>query len=160
MITDKSLDTYFYLGFIKQFFPDSKLIHCQRNPKDNCLSIYKNLFTDNEAWKYDENELIEYYVLYKKIMNFWNKSISKDILNIDYEELVNSKENTIKKIINYCGLKWSEKCLNHHNYVSPIKTLSLNQANKPIYSSSIGSSNNYDIYLKNMFDNLSSKIDK
>ena len=54
VITDKSLENYFYLGFIKYFFPSSKFIHCQRNAKDNCLSIYKNLFTDNEAWKYDE----------------------------------------------------------------------------------------------------------
>ena len=160
VITDKSLDTYFNLGFIKYFFPGSKLIHCQRNAKDNCLSIYKNLFTDNESWKYDENELIEYYSLYKRIMNFWNKKISKDILNINYEELVNNKESTVKKIINYCQLKWSEKCLNHHNYVAPIKTLSLNQANKPVYSKSIGSSNNYDIYLREMFDNLSLQMNK
>ena len=160
VITDKSLDTYFNLGFVKHFFPESKLIHCQRNAKDNCLSIYKNLFTDNEAWKYDENELIEYYSLYRRIMNFWNKKISKDILNINYEELVDNKESTVKTIINYCQLKWSEKCLNHHNYVSPIKTLSLNQANKPVYSTSIGSSNNYDIYLREMFNNLSLQIKK
>ena len=160
VVTDKSLETYFYLGFIKHFFPSSKLIHCQRNAKDNCLSIYKNLFTDNEAWKYDENELVEYYSLYKRIMNFWNKKIGKDILNINYEDLVKNNETTVKKIINYCQLKWDEKCLNHHNYVAPIKTLSLNQANKPLYSSSIGSSNNYNIYLKKMFDNLDLKVSK
>ena len=158
VITDKSLDNYFYLGFIKHFFPGSKLIHCQRNAKDNCLSIYKNLFTDNESWKYDENELIEYFSLYKRIMNFWIKKIGDDILNIKYEELVNNNEGTVKNIINYCQLEWSEKCLNHHDYVAPIKTLSLNQANKPIYSSSVGSSNNYDIYLKKMFDDLSLQI--
>ena len=160
VITDKSLESYFYLGFIKHFFPSSKLIHCQRNAKDNCLSIYKNLFTDNEAWKYDENELVEYYSLYKRIMNFWNKKISKDILNINYEDLVKNNETTVKKIINHCQLKWDEKCLSHHNYVAPIKTLSLNQANKPVYSSSIGSSNNYDIYLRKMFDNLDLKVSK
>ncbi len=158
VITDKSLDNYFYLGFIKHFFPGSKLIHCQRNSKDNCLSIYKNLFTDNESWKYDENELIEYFSFYKKVMNFWIKKIGDDILNIKYEELVNNNEETVKNIINYCRLEWSEKCLNHHDYVAPIKTLSLNQANKPIYSSSVGSSNNYDIYLKKMFDDLSLQI--
>ena len=81
-------------------------------------------------------------------------------LNIKYEELVNNNEGTVKNIINYCQLEWSEKCLNHHDYVAPIKTLSLNQANKPVYSSSIGSSNNYDIYLRKMFDNLDLKVSK
>ena len=155
VITDKSLDNYFYLGFIKHFFPGSKFIHCQRNAKDNCLSIYKNLFTDNEAWKYDENELIKYFFLYKRIINFWIKKIGNNILNIKYEELVNNNEKTVRKIINYCQLEWSIKCLNHHNHLAPIKTLSLNQANKPLYSTSVGSSNNYNLYLKKMFDNLS-----
>ena len=118
------------------------------------------MFTDNEAWKYDENELVEYYSLYKRIMNFWNKKIGKDILNINYEDLVKNNETTVKKIINHCQLKWDEKCLSQHNYVAPIKTLSLNQANKPVYSSSIGSSNNYDIYLRKMFDNLDLKVSK
>ena len=36
----------------------------------------------------------------------------------------------------------------------------LNQANKPVYSTSIGSSNNYDIYLREMFNNLSLRINK
>jgi tetratricopeptide (TPR) repeat protein len=153
-ITDKSLNNYFYLGFIKHYFPQSKLIHCQRNARDNCLSIYKNLFVDNQAWKYDEKELVDYYNLYKKIMKFWNKKMGKDILNIEYENLINNKEYTIKKIINYCELEWSEKCLNHHKNDMSIRTLSKNQANKPIYSSSIDSYKNYEIYLKEMFNNL------
>ena len=28
----------------KILFPKSKIIHCSRNPKDNCLSLYKNFF--------------------------------------------------------------------------------------------------------------------
>ena len=154
VITDKSLNNYFYLGFIKHYFPESKLIHCQRNAKDNCLSIYKNLFPDNQAWKYDEKELVEYYNLYKNIMSFWDKKIGKTILNVDYENLITNNEHTVKKIINYCNLDWSEKCLNHHKNNMTIRTLSTNQANKSIYSSSINSYKNYQIYLNEMFNNL------
>ena len=154
MITDKSVNNYFYLGFIKHYFPESKLIHCQRNAKDNCLSIYKNLFPDNQAWKYDEKELVEYYNLYKNIMSFWDKKIGKSILNVDYENLITNNEHTVKKIINYCNLDWSEKCLNHHKNNMTIRTLSTNQANKPIYSSSINSYKNYQFYLNEMFNNL------
>ena len=154
VITDKSVNNYFYLGFIKHYFPESKLIHCQRNAKDNCLSIYKNLFPDNQAWKYDEKELVEYYNLYKNIMSFWDKKIGKNILNVDYENLITNNEHTVKKIINYCNLDWSEKCLNHHKNNMTIRTLSTNQANKPIYSSSINSYKNYQFYLNEMFNNL------
>ena len=153
--TDKSLNNYFHLGFIKHFFPNSKFIHCQRNPKDNCLSIYKNLFNDNIGWKYNEKDIVDYYYLYRDIMNFWDKKFSDDILNVKYENLINNKDVLIKNIIKFCDLSWDEKCLHHQKNDAPIKTLSFNQANKPIYSSSINSSKKFEIYLKNMFDKLS-----
>ena len=147
-ITDKSLNIYWYLGFINIFFPNAKFIHCQRNPKDNCLSIFKNLFEDGQGWKYNESELVEYYKLYRKIMTFWNEKLNQKILNINYEDLVKDNVNNIKKIVNFCGLDWNEKCLNHHKNNMPIKTLSLNQANKPIYKTSVNSSKNFETYLK------------
>lgn len=154
IITDKSLNNYFYLGFIKHYFPGSKLIHCKRSAKDNCLSIYKNLFIDSQYWKYDEKELVEYYYLYKNIMEFWNNKMKKEILNIEYENLIHDKEKTIRKIIEHCELKWNKKCLHHHKNNISIRTLSNNQAHKPIYSSSINSYKNYEIYLKKMFNSL------
>ena len=36
----------------------------------------------------------------------------------------------------------------------PIKTLSLNQANKPIYKTSVNSSKNFEPYLKKIFSNF------
>jgi tetratricopeptide (TPR) repeat protein len=44
VITDKAPQNFKWIGFIKIFFPNSKIIHCNRDPKDNCLSIYKNFF--------------------------------------------------------------------------------------------------------------------
>ena len=154
IITDKSLNIYWFLGFIDIFFPNAKFIHCQRNPKDNCLSIYKNLFEDGQGWKYNESELIEYYKLYKEIMEFWNSKLSRKILNIKYEDLVNESNKNIKNLIKFCDLDWDENCLNHHKNNMPIKTLSLNQANKPIYKTSINSSKNFEQYLKEIFTNF------
>ncbi len=154
IITDKSLNIYWFLGFIDIFFPNAKFIHCQRNPKDNCLSIYKNLFEDGQGWKYNESELIEYYKLYKEIMEFWNSKLSRKILNIKYEDLVNESNKNIKNLIKFCGLDWDENCLNHHKNNMPIKTLSLNQANKPIYKTSINSSKNFEQYLKEIFNSF------
>ena len=44
VITDKAPMNFMWLGAIKLFFPNSKIIHCTRNPKDICLSVYKNIF--------------------------------------------------------------------------------------------------------------------
>ena len=57
----------------------------------------------------------------------------------------------IKDLIKFCELEWDEKCLNHHKNTNPIKTLSINQANKPIYKSSINSSQFYKDKLSEIY---------
>ena len=153
-ITDKSLINFWFIGFIKHFFPNSKIIHCSRNPKDNCLSIYKNLFDIHEGWYYDQIELSSYYKVYEDLMLFWNNKLPNDIYNIKYEDLIKNSEEEIKKVINFCDLEWDVACLNFHNNKTAIKTLSVNQANKPIYNSSVNSADNYKEKLSTLFSNL------
>ena len=141
-------------GFIKIFFPNSKIIHSYRNSKDNCLSIYKNLFLNNEKWIYDEEELAKYYLIYDDLMKFWNSFFDNQILNISYEDLINDNIRLTKKIIEYCNLNWEEQCLNHQKNKNPIKTLSVNQANQAIYKTSINSSEPYKDKLTTMFSIL------
>ena len=73
-------------------------------------------------------------------MKFWNKKLPNDIYNANYERIVQNKETEIKKLIEFCGLKWDSACLNHHKHIkTPISTVSVVQARKPIYSSSVNS---------------------
>ena len=44
IITDKAPQNFRWIGFMKIFFPNCKVIHCSRDSKDNCLSIFKNAF--------------------------------------------------------------------------------------------------------------------
>ena len=47
-------------------------------------------------------------------------------------------------MIKYCGLKWNEDCLKYYDKnKSSIDTASVNQANKPIYQSSLNKFENY-----------------
>ena len=154
IIVDKTLTNFWYLGFIKIFFPKAKIIHVSRNPKDNCLSIYENLFDYPEGWNSDQNELAEYYLIYKDMMEFWNKMFKGTIFNIKYEDLILDPETKIKEIIKYCKLSWEKNCLDFHKNDNPIKTVSFNQANKPIYKSSI---NKYELYKKEL-NTLFSKL--
>lgn len=155
IIIDKTLTNFWYLGFIKIFFPRSKIIHISRNPKDNCLSIFENMFDQAEGWNSDQEELSEYYLIYKDLMKYWNEQFKGSILNIKYEDVVNDSEKKIKEIITYCNLDWEIGCLKFYNKNNPIKTVSVNQANKPIYNSSI---NKYEIYKKDL-NILFSKLD-
>ena len=152
--TDKAPLNFLWIGFIKIFFPNAKIIHCKRDPKDNCVSLYKNVFEGGINFCYTENELGTYYKLYENLMNFWESKLSGKFLNIEYEKLVKEPKNEIKKILEYCELDWEENCLNFSNNKTPIKTASVGQARNQIYSSSLKSFSKYEIYLKDLFNLL------
>ena len=88
------------------------------------------------------------------MMEFWNEMFEGEIYNNKYEDLINNKEEKIREIIKFCGLEWDENCLDHQKNTNPIKTLSINQANKPIYKTSINSSKFYEDKLTKLFSSL------
>ena len=46
-ITDKAPLNFRWIGLIKLILPKSKIIHCTRDPKDICLSLFKNFLRVN-----------------------------------------------------------------------------------------------------------------
>ena len=156
IITDKAPQNFRWLGFIKLFFPNSKILHCQRNSKDNCLSLFKNSFASSMMnWSNSPRDIANYYNIYEELMAFWKSKIPEFIFDVEYEKLVTNKKDEIKKILNFCELPWDEKCLNHEkNSKTPIKTVSASQARKAIYTSSLNSNMNFDKHLSEMFNIL------
>ena len=146
-ITDKAPLNFRWIGFINLIFPKSKIIHCLRDPKDNCLSMFKNLFEGGLNFTYAQEDLVEYFNHYQELMNFWKLHNSDMILDIKYENLISNNEDEIKKIIKFCGLEWDDNCLSFHKNKSPIKTMSTSQARKPIYKTSIKSFDKFKKYL-------------
>ncbi len=156
ILTDKAPLNFKWIGFIKFFFPNSKIIHCKREPKDNCLSIYKNNFSSPKMnWAFDQKDISNYYNNYNYLMNFWNSKIPESIHTVEYEKIVSDKKNEIKKLLEFCELESDDNCFNHHkNTKTPIKTVSISQAREPVYNSSVRSSDKYKDHLKEMFENL------
>jgi len=154
--TDKAPQNYRWLGILKIFFPNCKIIYCKRNAKDNCLSIYKNFFAaDDMKWAFDQSDIANYYNLHLNLMDYWKSKLGNFIYEINYENLVSNKEEEVKKLIKFCDLEWDPSCLNHHkNNKTPIKTVSISQARKPVYQSSVNSNSNYEKYLSEMFNLL------
>ena len=147
-IIDKAPLNFRWIGFIKILFPNSKIIHCSRGPKNNCLSMYKNLFEGGLGFTYDQNDLVKYYKNYSDLMGFWESLYKDSIYEVKYENLISDNIQEIKNIIKFCNLNWEEECLNFHKNNSPIKTMSTAQARKPIYQTSVNSFEKYKEYLK------------
>ena len=142
-----------FIGFIKNFFPNSKIINCKRDTLDVIWSNYKNFFPGSLPFTNDLNDLSNYHKIYLDLMNFWKKDFDKDIYDIVYEDLVKNPKAEIEKLLKFCGLEWDENCLKHEKNSRSIKTASATQARKPIYKSAIKSSEIYKKYLSEILKN-------
>ena len=137
-VTDKQLDNFRWIGLIKLFFPNSKIILCKRNYKTNAVSIYKNNFSSGyNNWTNDPKDILNYIKYYNKFVNFWKKNFPNELFEVDYEEIVKHKDIVIREMINFCELNWDPNCLLFYKNKSPIKTASAFQARQPIYESSV-----------------------
>ena len=68
--TDKMPENFFWIGYIKLILPNSKIIHCYRNSRDNCLSIYKNHFPGGKInYSYELTKIVDYYKCQKNLLD-------------------------------------------------------------------------------------------
>ena len=106
-------------------------------------------------WTNKQEDIAEYYNLYSEIMSFWKKKIPDFIHDVEYEKLVENKEEEIKKILKFCDLDCDEKCLSpEKNSKTPIKTVSIAQARQPIYKTSVAAWESYSSYLEDLKNSL------
>jgi len=136
-ITDKMPHNFLYIGLIKIILPDAKIIHCTRNPMDNCYSIFKNHFSAHHEYAYDMAELGQYYNLYRDLMNHWEKVLPGFIYSLKYEELVTNQKHETKSLLDFCNLPWNESCLSFHKTKRVIITSSLKQVRQHINKDSV-----------------------
>ncbi len=150
VFTDKTPLNFRFIGFIKYFFPNAKIINCNRDPMDVIWSNFKIYFSRSMPFTNDLTDIGNIYNYYRDLMNFWRKKFPKFIYDINYSNLVENPKPEIEKLLNFCELNWDENCLKHHKNKRAIKTASSTQARKPIYKSAIKSSDHYKDYLKNI----------
>ena len=155
-VVDKMPSNFRYIGLIKVVFPNAKIVHVKRDPAATCWSNYKKYFISNNlGYCYNLTDIVEYYKLYKNLMNFWNDQIKNiNIYELDYDQLTNNQENEIKKLISYLNLEWEEECLNPHFNTRNVETASKQQVRREIYKDSSKDWLNYKPYLNGLLDNI------
>ena len=154
-VTDKLPINFKWIGLIKLILPNSKIVHCVRNPKDNCISIFKNYFINpNLNFAYNLEEISEFYNLYDDLMNHWKNTLPKFVIDIKYEKIIQNPKQQIYSLLKSCNLSWNDSCLQFYNNKRAIKTASDIQARKKIYESSVNSWKNYEKYLGEFYKRL------
>jgi hypothetical protein len=144
---DKMPHNFLHLGFIRLCFPNARIIHCTRNPLDNFVSAFQNRLNIRHSYSYDQVDYGQYYLEYTRLMYHWKTVFPDSIYESRYEELTQSPEAAVRKILDFLGLPWEEACLSFNERQSTVKTLSRMEVRNPINTGSISRWRNYEKHL-------------
>ena len=148
-VVDKLPDNFQHLGLIHLIFPGARIIHSMRDPMDSCFSCFSRLFIgDNLGYTYDLAATGRYWVMYHELMQHWHAVLPAGrILDVSYESMVSDFENQARRLVEYLGLPWDERCLGFHENRRIVRTASVAQVRKPIYRTSVARWKHYERHL-------------
>jgi len=144
---DKMPLNYLYCGLIRRALPGARIVHVARHPMAVCYAMYKTLFKSGYPFSYDLDEIAQYYLAYRKLMQHWRSLLGRSLYDISYENMVADQGGETRKLLEYCGLEWDDACLEFYLNRSPSTTASASQVRRPIYDSSVSQWRAYEAQL-------------
>jgi len=146
-VVDKMPHNFEALGMIALFFPNARIIHCKRDPMDNCMSIFTHHFSEAHGYNTSLEKLGLYYREYNRLMDHWKSALPLEIFEVKYENMIADQEAVTRKLIDFLDLEWNDACLNFHETERSVQTISKWQVRQPIYTTSVKRWKKFDKHL-------------
>lgn len=147
-IVNKHLHNYLHLGTVEALFPRARVIHIRRERVDNAFACFMSSLPPGVApWSSRMEDLGVAWRQYERLMAHWNRTLSLPMLEVRYEELVEDPERGIRRIIEFAGLEWDDRCLRWWECDRVPLTPSYDQVRRPIYRSALGRAARYERFL-------------
>ncbi len=137
--TDKRPDNYLLIGLMKRLFPRAKILHTQRHPLDNALSIHMQ-HLNPRVFDYAGSltGIGHHYGEYRQLMAHWKTLYPDDILDFDYDAFVSKPDASLRLLLDFLELPWHPSCLDFHQLRNPVRTASHWQVRRPLYAEASG----------------------
>ena len=144
--TDKSLENFFYIKFIKEIFPNAKVINCTRNITSSLMSILQTNLTEI-AWTHNLTHISQFFDLYHQKIEYFKTTFPNFIYDLEYEKFVNNPEEESKKLMKHCDLPWDKSCLEFYKRNMVSDTASNVQIRKAIHKHSLNKYLSYEPFI-------------
>jgi tetratricopeptide (TPR) repeat protein len=148
-VVNKALGNNRIVGLLARLFPRTRIIHAIRDPRDVAVSCFMGGF--NGAY-YPWTARIEWIAAAweqsQRLMEHWKRETDLPILDVRYEDVVTDPGTQFPRFIEFLGLEWDEGCTRFHESKRTVRTLSYDQVNRPLYSSSVGRWERYERHLR------------
>ena len=149
-VVDKMPMNFMQLGLIALVFPRARIIHCLREPLDTCLSCYFENFHQDQRFATRLESLGHFHRQYERLMDHWRAVLPVPMLDVRYEDTVADTESQARRLVDFCGLPWDDRCLDFHRTERAVSTPSRWQVRQPIYARSVGRWRAYAAHLPDL----------
>lgn len=148
-VVNKALGNNKLVGLLARLFPRTRVIHAIRDPRDVAISCYMGGFNNRlHPWTTRLEWTAHAWAESRRMMDHWKATLDVPILDVHYERLVAQPEREMPRIIEFLGLPWDERCTRFYESKRTVRTLSYDQVNRPLYSSSSGRHTNYATHIQ------------
>lgn len=148
-VVNKALGNNKLVGLLARLFPKTRIIHAIRDPRDVAVSCFMGGFNNRiHAWTTQIDWAAHAWKQSERMMTHWKQTLDIPILDVHYEKLVADPENEMPRIIEFLGLEWDDACRDFYKSKRTVRTLSYDQVNRPLYTSSSGRHENYARLIK------------
>lgn len=137
-ITDKMPHNFVNLGLITLLFPQSRVIHIRRDPRDTCLSIFFHHFVGHHPYANHLEDLAHHYLFYRRLMAHWRAVLPLPLLEVSYEDLTAAPEAEARRILDFLELPWDPGVLQFYANRRAALTSSRFQVREPIHRRAAG----------------------
>lgn len=155
---DKMPNNFRHIGLIKAILPKAKIIDARRHPMACCFSGYKQLFAEGQEFTYDLSDVGHYYRGYVDLMAHWGSVFPEQILEVNYEDVVEDLAAQVGRILDYCGLSYEDACIDFHRTKRAVRTPSSEQVRQPLFRSGLEQWRHYDPWLTPLREALGDSI--
>jgi tetratricopeptide (TPR) repeat protein len=153
-ITDKNNYNFFYAALIGVMLPNAKIIYCRRDPRDQGLSYFQKDIVSDQPYCYDLAQIGEITRLSEELISYWHELMPGKIYVSGYEDLVTRPEESIRALLDHCGLDFDPACLSFYETKREVLNVSRAQIRKPMHTNSVGRWRNYEKHLQPLLDAL------
>jgi len=134
--TDKMPLNETHLGLIALLFPEAPLIHVLRHPLDIVLSVFSNHLTHGFYCGFELETAARHYVRVMDLVESYRSEMTLRYLPIRYEDIVSDQEPNVRRVLDFIGVEFDQKCLNFTENKRYARTASYAQVTEKLYDDS------------------------
>jgi Sulfotransferase family len=125
-----------HLGLIALMFPAAPLIHLLRHPLDVVLSVFGNNLTHGFFCSYRLEAVARHYVLIMDLVEHYRREMTLRYLPVRYEDIIDDPEGSVRRMLDFIGEPFDERCLQFHENRRYARTASYAQVSEQLYARS------------------------